>query len=112
MGELIADLRNHSTLPWLVGGDFNEIFYHSEKKGGCPKNQNLLDSFRNFFLDCNLFDLGYSGYDFTWCNFRHSRATIEERLDRFCASTEWSLLYPNASVLHIDSDILDHLLSW
>ena len=31
---------------------------------------------------------------------------VEERLDRLCASTEWSLLFPDASMSHIDSDIL------
>ena len=34
---------------------------------------------------------------------------MEERLDRFCATTEWSLLFPEAKVVHIDSDSLDHL---
>ena len=34
---------------------------------------------------------------------------VEERLDRFCASTDWSMLFPEAKVYHIDSDISDYL---
>ena len=30
---MISDLASHSTLPWLVGGDFNEIFHNDEKRG-------------------------------------------------------------------------------
>ena len=37
MGELVADLKTRSALLWLVEGDLNEIFYHSEKKGGSTK---------------------------------------------------------------------------
>lgn len=34
---------------------------------------------------------------------------MEERLDRFCANTEWSLLFPDMQVTHVDSDYSDHL---
>jgi len=34
---------------------------------------------------------------------------VEERLDRFCASTERSILFPEAQVQHVDSHISDHL---
>ena len=30
---------------------------------------------------------------------------VEEMLDRFYASVEWSLLFPDASIVNIDSDI-------
>lgn len=52
-GEMIKDLKTHSDLPWLVGGDLNEIFYHSEKMGDPPKSQGLIDAFRDSFLDCD-----------------------------------------------------------
>ncbi|KAJ8436873.1 hypothetical protein Cgig2_002373 [Carnegiea gigantea] len=74
MGELVEDLKTHSALPWLVERELNEIFYHSDKKGGPAKPQTLIDNFRNSFLDNDLYDLDYSSYDFTW-------EVVEERLD-------------------------------
>ncbi|KAJ8435841.1 hypothetical protein Cgig2_003864 [Carnegiea gigantea] len=84
-----------SSFPRIVRGDLNEIFFHSEKIGGPPKPQTLLDWLRIGFLDNGLYDLGYLGYDFTWCNFQENGIPVEERLDRFCADTEWSLMFPN-----------------
>ncbi|KAJ8433507.1 hypothetical protein Cgig2_018041 [Carnegiea gigantea] len=107
--ELISDLMTHSPLPWLVGGDINEIFYHGEKQGGPPKPQSLLDLFQETFASNDLFDLGFSGYQFTWSNYQHDNLLVEERLNRFCADTEWSLLYPRAHVTHIDSDLSEYL---
>ena len=69
----------------------------------------VLDNFRSLFLDNGLYDVGYSGYDFTWCNFQQNGTVVEERLDHFCADTEWPSLFPTAVVLHIDSDVSDHL---
>jgi len=32
--ELIKDIHRNSDLPWLLGGDLNEILFNFEKKGG------------------------------------------------------------------------------
>ena len=69
----------------------------------------MLDDFRNAFLDARLFDLGYSGYELTCCNYRENGVIVEECLDRFCANTDLSLLFPSAHVSHIDFDVSDHL---
>jgi len=106
---MISDLKSHSTLPWLIGGDLNEIFYHSDKCGGPSKPQAQIDAFRDAFVDNGLFDLGYEGYGFTCHRSIGGSVVVEERLDRFCASVEWSLHYPEATVYHIDSDFSDHL---
>jgi len=107
--ELIKDLSTHADLPWLVSGDFNEVFYNYEKRGGADKNQAVLDSFCATFEECGLFDLGYSGYAFTWDNRRIEMVVVEERLDRFYGSVEWSLLFPDVEVFHLDEHYSDHL---
>ncbi|KAJ8434316.1 LOW QUALITY PROTEIN: hypothetical protein Cgig2_009941 [Carnegiea gigantea] len=35
--------------------------------------------------------------------------TVEEILDRYCASPDWSAMFPSATVTHVDNDISDHL---
>ena len=105
---LIAKLATHSHLPWIVGGDLNEIFYNSEKRGGPRKPQAHIDAFRNAFLDHGLYDVGFAGYEYTWSRWHNGRVVVEERLDRFCATTEWSLLFSEANVTHIDLDSSDH----
>jgi len=62
--DLLLDLRLHTALPWLVGGDFNEILFNYQKKGGRTKAQATLEAFHATLDMRNLFDLGFSGHDF------------------------------------------------
>ncbi|KAJ8426626.1 hypothetical protein Cgig2_016069 [Carnegiea gigantea] len=80
-----------------------------QKKGGSPKCQASIDNIRTFFIDNGLYDLEFTGDEFTWCNYQENGMVVEERLDRFCANTEWSLLIPNASASHVDFDMSNHL---
>uniref|UniRef100_A0A803N5D5 Reverse transcriptase zinc-binding domain-containing protein n=1 Tax=Chenopodium quinoa TaxID=63459 RepID=A0A803N5D5_CHEQI len=57
--KLIERLGEDSTLPWLCFGDFNYTLTHGEKKGGNPKNQNEIDSFRDSMNKRNLRDLHF-----------------------------------------------------
>ncbi|KAL4282899.1 hypothetical protein GQ457_16G014750 [Hibiscus cannabinus] len=43
--SLFDRLRQASSLPWLIGGDFNELLCHSEKEGGRCKPRGLIDNF-------------------------------------------------------------------
>lgn len=49
----------------MVGGDFNEILYSFEKKGGIPRESGRMGSFREALDECQLNDLGYVGPWFT-----------------------------------------------
>ena len=55
-------------LPWLCFGDFNEITSVDEKLGGALRNQHQMNAFQNIIHKCGFKDLGYSGFEFTWCN--------------------------------------------
>lgn len=43
--NLLRRLNDLSTLPWVVGGDFNEIVCMEEKKGGVDRNQRQMQAF-------------------------------------------------------------------
>ena len=64
--------------------------------------------FQSVFLFCGLIDLGYSGYKFTWQNRRGKEAFVEERLDKACASVDWSEIHPRAKVTHLTASYSDH----
>lgn len=63
--ELISRLHSISSLPWVLGGDFNEILYDLEKLGGVSRRQRLMQDFRDIIDLFGLIDPRYSGYDFT-----------------------------------------------
>ncbi|KAL0382905.1 UNVERIFIED_CONTAM: hypothetical protein Scaly_0577800 [Sesamum calycinum] len=89
-------------------GDFNDVMSQVEKKGGKPfasTSRNALGDELNF---CNLIDLGFSGYRFTWSNKRPGMTNIQSRLDRGVANVEWCLLYPKAHILHLPPIASDH----
>ncbi|KAJ8428363.1 hypothetical protein Cgig2_027779 [Carnegiea gigantea] len=62
------------------------------------KPQNTLDAFNDTLSVCDLFDLGFTGHGYTWWNGQKHKGSVEERLDRYCADSEWSALFPNARI--------------
>lgn len=51
-------------------GDYNEIARMTEKEGGRPKQQRMMDAFNAMMQDTQLVDLGFKGQPFTWSNNR------------------------------------------
>uniref|UniRef100_A0A803PXY9 Reverse transcriptase n=1 Tax=Cannabis sativa TaxID=3483 RepID=A0A803PXY9_CANSA len=62
----LRSLSTEHTLPWCVIGDLNNTLSHSDKRGGSPYPQTLLDGFQEVLNDCNLHDMDLSGYPYTW----------------------------------------------
>lgn len=95
--DMIDNLGRDNDMPWIMGGDLNEILYEAEKKGGLPCDFNNLYSFRNCLGRNGLMDLGAMGHPYNWSNKR-SDGFVEERLDRFVATDRWRHLFPLAYV--------------
>ncbi|KAL4339540.1 hypothetical protein GQ457_08G031650 [Hibiscus cannabinus] len=91
---LIDRLRDASPLPWLLGGDFNEILTFSEKQGGNRKPHHQLTDFRECLLRNDLADCKPSRGWFTWMKSGSRTMPIRERLDRFIADNAWFLTFP------------------
>lgn len=106
--DLLTILKNHSDLPWLCGGDFNEILLDSEKSSGVDRRRQSIKLFRDTLNLCNFQDMGFLGHPFTWTNGRDGDGNIEERLDRFLATKDWMNLFPYSKVVHEPKSFSDH----
>ncbi|XP_074278185.1 uncharacterized protein LOC141601781 [Silene latifolia] len=65
--DLLRILGRQLTRPYVCIGDFNEILYANEMKGG-TRAQWQMNNFREAVEDCNLTDIPFEGYEFTWDN--------------------------------------------
>lgn len=105
----LMEVGGESGQPWVCIGDFNDVLYQKEKRGGRLVHGSSSRGLRHF-MDCKGFvDLGFSGRNFTWTNRRLGMANIRERLDRNIANVEWRTSYPNASVSHYSLTNSDHV---
>ena len=87
--SLLRRLRDVDSLPWVCGGDFNELLSVNEKIGDSEKSISGIIRFREVIDDCDLFDLGWSGPSLTWNNRRVGQGNVQERIDRYFADNQW-----------------------
>ncbi|KAA3487155.1 reverse transcriptase [Gossypium australe] len=106
--SMLKNLAQGYDYPWLVAGDFNEIMYSFEKRGGVPRDHRRMEAFRDTLEECQLLDVGYSGAWFTWERGNLPETNIRERLDRGVANDKWLSLFPRGSVQHLAYSISDH----
>ncbi|XP_075499426.1 uncharacterized protein LOC142537821 [Primulina tabacum] len=104
----LSGLQEFICVPWLVGGDFNEICFDREKLGGNLRPLHQTQAFRDALDECTLQDLHGSGEFFTWVNRRSSNDLIFEHLDRYVGTLEWRLLYPTARAESLEFYHSDH----
>ncbi|KAF4347816.1 hypothetical protein G4B88_012929 [Cannabis sativa] len=106
--RLLCRLKDLFDLPWICGGDFNEILSINEKKGGSDRSMSAMTEFQNALDRCSLADLGFEGQCFTWLNKRQGGAHVQERLDRYFCNQRWHDLFPFVKVLNGDFLNSDH----
>ena len=53
---------------WMCIGDFNAILNSTEKLSRRPPDHYQMDAFREALDNCQLEDLGFRGYQYTWNN--------------------------------------------
>ncbi|XP_019171492.1 PREDICTED: uncharacterized protein LOC109167042 [Ipomoea nil] len=106
--DLIRTLAGKSNLPWVMIGDFNDLLYQAEKRGGNPHPLSLLHGFGETIEECGLAQMPMMGYPFTWEKGKGTPNWIEERLDKVLTSQSWRDIVPDASVQNILTRKLDH----
>ena len=106
--NLLRDLNNRFSIPWLCGGDFNELLKSHEKLGGCLRPYGQMQRFREALDECGLFDLGFVGNKFTWFKTHPGGGVTWERLDRAISTTAWYNLFPTTKVKTLVYASSDH----
>ena len=110
--DLLRVLRGHHNLPWICGGDFNELLQGEEKWGRVARPESQMKEFRKVIDECEFVDLGFVGSPFTWWNKQNGIARVVECLDRCLATAEWLLKFPNNRVTHLRAVFSDHRPLW
>ena len=108
--QLLETLNVQCNMRWLGCGDFNEIVHPDEKLGWKDRDATQMDAFREVLGKCCLFDLGFVGPRFTWCNGRFGEQRTLIRLDRMVGNEAWALMFPEAKVHHVSMSASDHCL--
>ena len=103
----LASLRTHIDGLWLLMGDFNEIVFPSEVKGGLF-SLNSTDKFSEIIEKCRLIDLGATGSLYTWYRKESGVLKIAKRLDQAFGDSTWRTLFPEAYVENLLRSYSDH----
>ena len=86
------------------------LMSHSTKKlSKRPPQHSQMDAFSEPLDHCQLEDLGFHGYQFTWNNKRPGDANTRQRLDRATVIKNWRAKFLISSVTHLSSHASDHL---
>ncbi|GLT68045.1 hypothetical protein SLA2020_403080 [Shorea laevis] len=103
--ELVLIGNSLPEVPWLLGGDFNEIRYPTESS-----NQHFPKESAKFHETLNgieLFDLPALGPQFTWTNKR-AEGLVARKLDRLLGNSCWLETFPFARAEFLPPDFSDH----
>ena len=104
--KLLEHLKTFVKGPWLCFGDFNAIL---EKQSTKQPHTAQIDAFQEVLEVCQLEDLGYKGYPFTWTNKRPGDANTKLRFDRVVATKGWIDNFPVNNVVHLFPHASNHI---
>ncbi|XP_062089172.1 uncharacterized protein LOC133795731 [Humulus lupulus] len=94
--------------PWLLLGDFNEVFNSEDRVGGNPISMNDLTDASLWQAQVHVEALKRSGSNFTWSNNQDGASRIYSRIDHAFANEEWHDIFPNSTIHFAWEAISDH----
>ena len=99
---------NLSNIPWILGGDFNEIIHHSEHSlFEVNSISPQMAEFRDSLHQMGMFDLRFQGPLFTWSNHQPD-SPITKKLDRLLVNSHAISLFPNSTTTFLPPEMSDH----
>ncbi|KAK6117615.1 hypothetical protein DH2020_048630 [Rehmannia glutinosa] len=104
----MRDLSCSPKIPWIIGGDFNEVLTQNEFECSGPRAEWQMNLFRDTMEFLNMADLGYEGPKFTWSRLSVAPFTQRACVDRALCNSLWRDLFPWSRVNHIPSYFSDH----
>nr|KYP67620.1 LINE-1 reverse transcriptase isogeny [Cajanus cajan] len=93
----LSQMRSLFQLPWVLLGNFNDILFGHEQRGGNFSNARASE-FQTMLDNCDLLDLGYFGNKYTWQRPSMGGRLISRRLDRALGNQSWRVLFPEATL--------------
>ncbi|XP_058749040.1 uncharacterized protein LOC131622002 [Vicia villosa] len=106
--ELLMDLNTLVGEGLICFGDFNDISNNVDKQGGNLRLQAQLQWSRRAMEVCNLTEMNFEGYRFTWSNGRKDKENIQCRLDRGLVNPIFLEMFPGSKVTHLPRFGSDH----
>ncbi|XP_074314076.1 uncharacterized protein LOC141649280 [Silene latifolia] len=105
--ELLRLLGRQSQLPSVCIGDFNEVLFSTEMKGG-SRPQWQMNNFRAAVDECGLRDVAWVGNQFSFDNGQVGDANRQCMLDRALCSSSWTDIFPYARLFYLEREWSDH----
>ncbi|KAJ9561536.1 hypothetical protein OSB04_006696 [Centaurea solstitialis] len=94
--------------PWVVMGDFNAMLFPHDGLGGSSRRNSDMVEFGECLMDIELFDIQYTGIQYTWCQKPSDESGIRRKLDRILANTEFTLMCRDVTARFLPRGLSDH----
>jgi exonuclease III len=101
----LRDVRETCAGPWVIAGDFNQI-YNSEDKNNANINRAMMGRFRRLIHDLELKEIPLVGRKFTWSNERNVPTLV--KLDHVFCTASWEEIHPDCILHSNSSELPDH----
>lgn len=106
--DLLRSLNTMEDIPWVLIGDMNNVLKQTDKRGGNPYPQRLLNGFQGALDDCDLHDVNLEGYQFTWERGHGTSNWIEVRLDRALVSSKFIQCFSEMKLTNLEVSTSNH----
>ncbi|KAJ9564993.1 hypothetical protein OSB04_000959 [Centaurea solstitialis] len=99
-------LMNHQ--PWVLMGDFNAMLFQHDGYGGSSRRNMDMEEFFFCVEDVELYDVSYTGIQYTWSQKPMGDDGILRKLDRVLSNVEFTSMFRDAQVRFLPRGISDH----